>query len=258
MEIFKEENFFPAATFFLALTILIIFLLTFNNLVFFENLFGFRILQFPNVYDTSSFLQFLSFMLHFFVTLVTYTFLHADFYHLIGNMVMLIIVGLAVEEKLGRGLFLSTYILSGNIAAVFDIIGRVSLGIPFNIPFIGSSGAIFGLMAVGGLVKPMEKIPTVLVLLTFLPFVYLLSGAEMLSDIGILTILMVFTLILVVAIMPIFPQYIPLTVAIIIYLISWLINFLIKYPLMVSNIGHLGGVVGGIIAFFLFAKKSPL
>jgi membrane associated rhomboid family serine protease len=258
MEIFKEENFFPTATFFLALTILIIFLLTFNNLVFFENLFGFRILQFPNIYDTSSFLQFLSFMLHFFVTLVTYTFIHADLYHLIGNMVMLIIVGLAVEEKLGRGLFLSTYILSGNIAAIFDIIGRVSLGIPFNIPFIGSSGAIFGLMAVGGLVKPMEKIPTVLVLLTFLPLVYLVSGLGIFSDMTSLTVLMIFTIVLIVIIIPIFPSYIPLSVAIIIYLVSWLISFLIKYPLMVSNVGHLGGMVGGIIAFFLFAKKSPV
>jgi len=257
MEFFKGERFFPVATFFLSLVILIIFLLTFNNLVFFENLFGFRILQFPAVYDASSFLQLISFIAHFFVTLVTYTFLHADFYHLIGNMVMLIIVGLAVEEKLGKGLFLSIYILSGNIAAIFDILGRVSLGIPYSIPFIGSSGAIFGLMAVGGLVKPMEKIPTVLVLLTFLPLVYLVSGSEMLSDTGSLLIILIFTIVFIGLALPSFPSSIPLIIAIIIYLLSWLLSFLIKYPLTISNIGHLGGMVGGIIAFFFFARKNP-
>lgn len=255
MEMFKEGKNFPLITFFLSLAFLVIFLLTFNNLVFYENLFGFKISQFPAVNSTESLFQFLSYLIHFFVTLVTYTFLHADMYHLLGNMAMLIIVGLVLEERLGKGLFFSIYIFSGNIAAIFDIIGRVTLGISFNVPFIGSSGAIFGLMAVGALIKSMEKVPTVLVLLTFLPLAYLLSNLEIFSDMASLMIIVFFAIVLIVLILPVFPAYIPLCVAAIIYLSSWLISFLIKYPLMVSNIGHLGGMIGGIIAIFLFAKE---
>jgi len=258
MEMLKEERIFPVVTFFLAFTTLVIFLLTFKNLTYFENLYGFKILPFPTVTDTSSLIQFLSVVSHFFVTQITYTFIHADFLHLTGNMIMIIIVGLAIEEKLGRGLFLSTYIFSGCIAAIFDIIGRVSLGIPFNIPFIGSSGAVFGLMAVAGLVRPMEKIPTVLVLLTFLPLVYLIPNLDVLSDPVTLTVILVFSIALLVVAIPTFPSYIPLAVAIIIYLSSWLISFLIKYPLTVSNIGHLGGMMGGIVSFFLLAKEKTV
>jgi len=258
MAMLKEERIFPVVTFFLAFTTLVIFLLTFKNLTYFENLYGFRILPFPAATDTSSLVQLLLSVLHFFVTLITYTFLHADLIHLTGNMVVLIIVGLAVEEKLGRGLFLSTYIFSGNIAAIFDIIGRVSLGISFDIPFIGSSGAIFGLMAVAGLVKPMEKIPTMLVLLTFLPLAYLIPDLGVFSDTVTLSVILVFTIVLIIVAIQMFPSYIPLAVAIVIYLSSWLISFLIKYPLTVSNIGHLGGMAGGIISFFLFAKKKTV
>jgi len=258
MEMLKEERIFPVVTFFLAFTALVIFLLTFKNLAYFESSYGFKILIFPTVTDTSSLVQFLKVALHFFVTLISYTFIHADLLHLIGNMVILIIVGLAVEEKLGRGLFLSTYIFSGCIAAIFDIIGRVSLGISFSVPFIGSSGAIFGVMAIAGLVKPMEKIPTVLVLLTFLPLVYLIPNLDVFFDIGALSIILVFTVVLIIVAIQTFPSYIPLSVAIIIYLSSWLISFLIKYPLTVSNIGHLGGMVGGIVSFFIFAKEKTV
>jgi membrane associated rhomboid family serine protease len=154
--------------------------------------------------------------------------------------------------------FLSTYIFSGCIAAIFDIIGRVSLGISFNIPFIGSSGAVFGLMAVAGLVRPMEKVPTVLVLLTFLPLVYLIPNLDVFSDPVTLIVILIFSIVLLVVAIPTFPSYIPLVVAVIIYLSSWLISFLIKYPLTVSNIGHLGGMVGGIVYFFLFAKEKTV
>jgi membrane associated rhomboid family serine protease len=258
MTILKEEKIFPVVTFFLAFTTLVTFLLTFKNLAYFESSYGFKILIFPTVTDTSSLVQFLKVALHFFVTLITYTFIHADLLHLIGNMVILIIAGLAVEEKLGRGLFLSTYIFSGVIAAMFDMIGRVSLGISFSVPFIGSSGAIFGVMAIAGLVKPMEKIPTVLVLLTFLPLVYLIPNLDVFSDMVTLTVILIFSIALIIFIIPTFPSYIPLIVAIIIYLSSWLIGFLIKYPLTVSNIGHLGGMVGGIVSFFIFTRGNTV
>lgn len=258
MAILKEEKIFPVVTFFLVFVTLTTFLLTFKNLTYFESSYGFRIPIFPAVASTSSLVQFLKVALHFFVTLITYTFIHADFLHLAGNMVVLIIVGLAVEEKLGRGLFLSTYIFSGVIAAIFDIIGRVSLGISFGVPFIGSSGAIFGLMAIAGLVKPMEKIPTVLVLLTFLPLLYLIPNLDIFSDTVTMTVILIFSIVLIIFIVPTFPSYIPLIVAIIIYLSSWLISFLIKYPLTVSNIGHLGGTIGGIASFFIFAKENTV
>ncbi|MFT3848024.1 MAG: rhomboid family intramembrane serine protease [Propionivibrio sp.] len=70
-------------------------------------------------------------------------FLHGGFDHLLGNMAILFIVGIAVEETLGRRRYLAFYLLAGLGAGVFDLVfnaGRMA-------PGIGASGAISGVMA---------------------------------------------------------------------------------------------------------------
>lgn len=70
-------------------------------------------------------------------------FLHGGFDHLLGNMAILFIVGMAVEEALGKRRFLAFYLLAGLGAGVFDLIFNASR----MVPGIGASGAISGVMA---------------------------------------------------------------------------------------------------------------
>ena len=74
-------------------------------------------------------------------TLISYMFLHAGFMHLFGNMWFLWLVGLNVEDEWGRPFFLGFYILSGIVAALLYAAMTHS-----NIPMIGASGALAGVM----------------------------------------------------------------------------------------------------------------
>lgn len=234
MKFFDE---FPIVTFSLATAYLAVYLFTYSNLGYYEVLFGF-IPKNPQIY-----------------TLITYTFIHVDLSHLLGNMAVLIIAGLAIEQSMGKFVFLSIYLSSGNLAVIFDIIGRLLLGISFNLPFVGGSGAIFGLIAVAALVKPLEKIPTILMLLTFASFISLFTAVPTLPSPIFLLIIGIMVAMALIFILPFLPAYLPLSLALALFMLNWMGTFLIKLPTPVSNIGHLGGVIGGLLAFAIFAKK---
>ncbi len=76
------------------------------------------------------------------VTMLTSTFLHGSFDHLLGNMVMLLIVGLLVEGALSRRWYLLLYLGAGFAASLACELWRY--GNP--ITGLGASGAIAGLM----------------------------------------------------------------------------------------------------------------
>ena len=71
-------------------------------------------------------------------TLVTYMFLHADFWHLFGNMIFLWVFGDDIEEALGRGRFLAFYLLCGIAGALLFIWSDPHA----QVTLIGASGAI--------------------------------------------------------------------------------------------------------------------
>ena len=76
------------------------------------------------------------------ITLLTSTFLHGGFMHLLGNMVFLFIFGFTLEKTLGPGLYLGAYLLAGlgaSIVAAWAYAGSGGYG-------LGASGAISGLM----------------------------------------------------------------------------------------------------------------
>ena len=77
-----------------------------------------------------------------FVTLFSSQFLHGDLAHLIGNMVILVLVGLTVEQLLGSFNYLLFYLISGAVGSA--VFGLVHFGSP--VPLVGASGAISGLM----------------------------------------------------------------------------------------------------------------
>jgi membrane associated rhomboid family serine protease len=78
------------------------------------------------------------------LTLFTSQFLHAGFLHLGGNMLFLWVFGRAVEDRVGSAVYLAFYLLAGAIA------GLVQCGISAgeNVPLIGASGAIAGVLGI--------------------------------------------------------------------------------------------------------------
>lgn len=84
--------------------------------------------------------------------LVTYLFVHADFWHLFGNMLFLFCFGNAVNAKLGHLPFLGLYLLCG----IFAGIGWLVFG--SEGPLVGASGAISGITGVFLILYPLNRI----------------------------------------------------------------------------------------------------
>jgi len=76
------------------------------------------------------------------LTLVTSMFLHGGFMHLAGNMLYLWIFGNNIEDTLGHGRFALFYLLCGLAAAG----GQILRDPGSEIPMIGASGAISGVL----------------------------------------------------------------------------------------------------------------
>ncbi len=65
------------------------------------------------------------------------TFLHANFDHILGNIIMLYIMGVGCEHAFGRAQTLTLYVMAGFCGSALSLLdGRVS---------VGASGAIFGM-----------------------------------------------------------------------------------------------------------------
>ena len=74
-------------------------------------------------------------------TYLTSMFVHANFFHLLGNMLYLFLFGSCVEDTLGRLRFIIFYLLGGLFAVLVHIL--CSLGHPSSLlPMGGASGAI--------------------------------------------------------------------------------------------------------------------
>jgi membrane associated rhomboid family serine protease len=102
-------------------------------------------------------------------TLITAMFLHAGFLHLIGNMWFLWIFGDNVEHNLGKMKFVIFYFLCGVLAGLFHIF--LASGAEINIPTIGASGAISGLLGGYLILYPKNKIRAFFLVL-FTPIIF--------------------------------------------------------------------------------------
>ena len=78
-----------------------------------------------------------------FITVFTSMFMHGGWLHLGGNMLYLWIFGDNVEDRFGHAKFLLFYLLCG-IAAT---IAQVAVNASSNVPNLGASGAIAGVLA---------------------------------------------------------------------------------------------------------------
>ncbi len=88
------------------------------------------------------------------LTILTSMFMHGSFMHLAGNMLYLWIFGNNVEDAMGHLRFIIFYLLCG-VAAVF---GQVLQNPASEIPMIGASGAISGVLGAYLLLYPHARI----------------------------------------------------------------------------------------------------
>jgi rhomboid family protein len=100
-------------------------------------------------------------------TLVTSTFLHEGWGHVLPNMLYLWIFGDNVEDSLGHVGFLLFYFACGAAAAL----GQVFVSGGSTIPMIGASGAIAGVMGAYFVVYPHSRVLTVVFLLFYFDMV---------------------------------------------------------------------------------------
>lgn len=95
--------------------------------------------------------------------LVSSMFLHGGWMHIIGNMWSLWIFGDNVEDRMGRGWFLSFYVLSGLAAGVLHIVTNPTS----RLPTVGASGAIAGVMGAYLLLFPHATVLTLVPVFVF-------------------------------------------------------------------------------------------
>ena len=75
-------------------------------------------------------------------TLLTSMFLHGGWLHVLGNMLYLWVFGRGIEDLIGSGPFLAFYLVCGLAAGVLQVVTS-----PYSqLPTIGASGAIAGVM----------------------------------------------------------------------------------------------------------------
>ncbi|MCX7983311.1 MAG: rhomboid family intramembrane serine protease [Bacteroidetes bacterium] len=105
-----------------------------------------------------------TFILHDIIPFFTSMFLHGGWMHIIGNMLYLWIFGDNVEDKLGHFVYLIFYLLCGIGAAIFHILVD-----PFSeLPTIGASGAIAGVLGAYMLIFPRARVLTLIPIFIFI------------------------------------------------------------------------------------------
>lgn len=100
-------------------------------------------------------------------TIVTSMFLHGGVWHLIGNMIYLLIFGNNIEDAMGHARFLLFYLLSGVAAAM----SMAFMDPASSIPMVGASGAISGVLGAYMLIYPKAKVTVIVPIgIIFYPF----------------------------------------------------------------------------------------
>ncbi len=97
------------------------------------------------------------------IPILTSMFLHASWLHLIGNMWVLYIFGDNIEDHLGHFKYLVFYLISGIAAALVHTLLNPSS----DIPSVGASGAIAGVMGAYFVLFPSARV------LTLVPFLFI-------------------------------------------------------------------------------------
>ena len=146
----KDEN--PTKNF----PVLTLLFLALNIIVF---IYGLNLLVHPSVlYEDYALIpyQLTHHPLNAYPTLYTSIFLHAGIGHLAGNMLYLWIFGNNIEAVLGKFRFILFYFVCGAIAAL----GHIATDMNSQVPMVGASGAISGILGAYLILFPFARIKT--------------------------------------------------------------------------------------------------
>lgn len=115
----------------------------------------------------------------------TYMFLHGGVSHLLFNMLALFMFGCSIERTWGTRRFYRYYFLCGLGAALFAFI---PYGPFYDLPILGASGAIYGLLLAYGVLFPYNRIWVLMtfpvearylvIVWGFLAFIFSITGGE--------------------------------------------------------------------------------
>ncbi len=154
------------------------------------------------------------------LTILTAMFMHGGWIHLLSNMLFLWVFGGNIEDILGHLKYLSFYIICGVAASLFHIITNIDS----QIPSIGASGAIAGVMGAYVFLFPTARIKTLLILVIFIQVVRI-------------------------------PAIILLGYWILIQVLSGLAEFGSKAGSGIAWFAHIGGFITGFIIIIIFRKR---
>ena len=104
---------------------------------------------------------------------ITSMFLHGSWMHLLGNMWFLWLFGNNIEDSMTRPRFLAFYLLSGLGAALAQVVADPSS----NVPMVGASGAISGVMGAYLVLFPSVRVFTLVPLGFFITSIALPAWA---------------------------------------------------------------------------------
>jgi membrane associated rhomboid family serine protease len=92
----------------------------------------------------------------YFWSLITYAFLHFSFWHLFYNMLFILFFSPQIERDLGPRKFVIFYLVCAIGAALASLLAKTIGGI--DVPTIGASGAVMGILIAYGLSYPYQTI----------------------------------------------------------------------------------------------------
>jgi membrane associated rhomboid family serine protease len=107
-----------------------------------------------------------------YLSFLTSLFLHGNWLHIIFNMWFMWIFADNVEDRMGRWRFIAFYLICGLLATMMQWYARPAL----QIPVVGASGAIAGVMAAYYFLYPFER-----VIVWFFPIVVQLPAVTFLG-----------------------------------------------------------------------------
>jgi membrane associated rhomboid family serine protease len=163
------------------------------------------------------------------ITALTSMFMHGDWLHIGGNMLFLWIFGNNVEDAMGHVRFLVFYLLSGFAATALQTYVTLDFGteVESTIPNLGASGAVSGVLGAYLILLPRASV----LILIFIGLIFIREIPAALF----LGFWFLFQL--------------------------WLGGFSLLEPQEgggVAFFAHIGGFVFGLVAVFLFRKRTPL
>lgn len=102
-------------------------------------------------------------------TLITSMFLHGGFWHILGNMVYLWVFGDNIENAFGHIRFFFFYLFSGLMGSLLHILTSTTS----QIPMVGASGAISGILGAYFILYPNARILTLVPIFYFIRVLFL-------------------------------------------------------------------------------------